>query len=334
MKKEKKIKEYKIKVPVSATEKVLANFTYEDAISRLEKDIEIYNENNEIRRVAFRKSNKTQQKVIQKIDTFRYQIGEDSDAIPALLLKVTTYNTNLLDGYTEEPDGSIKVFGTQTKLGSEKNYMLFYPNFVGITPNIQANWLVFTYIDTNKNDSEMVNTAKLVISSVLNLKHVQVTREDILKKIKKASVPIFQVRYTGIINDTNGVKDEYLKYLIESKLKRDKSETFENIPFELAQNLLSEDSQLNEYQVREAKFVYGKSEYKLIKKLFKSIPEEYNEFDILVEEARNIYEEAAEHTFTDHFVLFEDEMGKMYNQDFIVEKLSPIITNYIVSYDV
>lgn len=90
MKKEKKIKEYKIKVPVSATEKVLANFTYEDAILRLEKDIEIYNENNEIRRVTFKRSNKTQQKVIQKIDTFRYQIGEDAEAIPALLLKVTT----------------------------------------------------------------------------------------------------------------------------------------------------------------------------------------------------------------------------------------------------
>jgi len=334
MKKEKKIKEYKIKVPVSATEKVLANFTYEDAILRLEKDIEIYNENNEIRRVAFKRSNKTQQKVIQKIDTFRYQIGEDAEAIPALLLKVTTYNTNLLDGYTEEPDGYIKMFDTRTKLGSEKNYMLFYPNFVGITPNIQANWLVFTYIDTNKNDSEMVNTAKLVISSVLNLKHVQITREDILKKIKKASVPIFQIRYTGIINDTNSVKNEYLQYLTESKLKKDKSETFENIPFELAQELLSEDSQLNEYQNREAKFVYGKSEYKLVKKLFKSIPEEYNEFDILVEEARNIYKEAVEHTFTDHFVLFEDEMDNMYNHDFIVKKLSPIITNYIVSYDV
>lgn len=70
MKKAKKIKEYKIKVPLSATEKVLANFTYEDALLRLEKDIEIYNENNEIWRVAFRRSNKTQQKVIQKIDTF------------------------------------------------------------------------------------------------------------------------------------------------------------------------------------------------------------------------------------------------------------------------
>jgi len=334
MKEEQKIKEYKIKVPVYATEKVSVNFTYEEAISRLEKELEIYSENKDIKRVAFRRSNKTQQKVIQKIETFRQQIGEEAEAIPALLLKVTTYNTNLLDGYTEEPDGSIKVFEKRTKLGSEKNYMLFYPNFVGVVPNMQANWLVFTYIDTNKIDSEMINTTKLVISSVLNLKHVQITREDILEKIKKTSVPIFQIRYTGIVNDINGVKDEYLKYLIKSKLKKDKSETFENIPFKLAQELLGEDDQINEYQIREAKFVYGNSEYKLVKKLLKSIPEEYNEFDILVEEARNIYEEAAEHTFTDHFVLFEDQMDKMYNQDFIVEKIAPIITNYIVSYDV
>jgi len=334
MKKEKKIKDYKIKVPVYATEKQLVNFTYEDAISRLEKELEVYSENLSIPRVAFRRNNKTQQKVIQKIETFRHQIGEDAESIPVMLLKITTYNTNLLDGYTEEPDGSIKVFGTKTKLGSEMNYMLFYPNFVGIVPNLQANWLVFTYIDTNKIDSEMTNTAKLVISSVLNLKHVQITREDILSKIKKAKVPVFQIRYTGIEKDINGIKDEYMKYLIESKLKKDKSETFKDIPFELAQELLNDDYEINEYQIREAKFIYGNSEYKLVKKLSKVISDEYNEFDVLVSEARNIFEEAAEHTFTDHFVLFEDEMDNMYSHDYIVDKITPIITNYIVSYDV
>lgn len=332
MKNEKKTKEYKIKVPVYATEKISSNLTYEDSISRLETVLKVYSENINFPRVAFRRNNKTQQKVIQKIETFRKQIGEDAESIPLLLLKVTTYNTNLLDGYTEEPDGSIKVFGTRTKVGSEKNYMVFYPNFVGIVPNLQVNWLVFTYIDTNKIDSEMTNTAKLVISSVLSLKHVQITREDILSKIKSKKVPLFQIRYTGIEKDINDIKDQYKQYLIESKLKKDKSETFKDIPFELAQELLSEE--MNEYQIREAKFIYGNSEYKLIKKLSKTISEEYNEFDVLVAESKNIFEEAAEHTFNDHFVLFEDEMDKMYDHDYIVDKITPIITNYIISYDV
>src|ERR1035437_5641538 len=120
-----KIKEFKIKVPVYSTEKQAGPFKYNDVIGRLTKELELYNVSDSIARVAFRKSNKTQQKVIKKVDHFKCDIGDAPNSIPALLLKVTTFNTNLLDGYTEEPDGVIRVFGKTTQLGYEHNYMLF-----------------------------------------------------------------------------------------------------------------------------------------------------------------------------------------------------------------
>ncbi|MEI6091955.1 MAG: hypothetical protein WCR42_15995 [bacterium] len=331
-KQEPKMKEYKIKVPVFLTEKNKGNFSYESVISRIETELKHYNSSEQIPRIAFKRQNKTQQKVISSINSHKFILGDDDLKVPALFLQVTTYNTNLLDGYTEQ-DGTIKVFDNKTKLGSEKNFMIMFPNLNGYPPNYEANWLVFVYIDTNKMDSEMINTAKLVVNSVLHLNNIQITREDILSKIKKIKVPILKIRYTGVdINDE--VDERFINFLVESKTRKDKSETFKNVPFELANQIIDAEYPIDEYQNREVKFIYGNSEYKLTKKLSESLPNEYNEFDVLVNEARNIFNEAAEHTFTDSFALFEDELSKMYNKDYIIDKISPIITNYIKTYDI
>ena len=89
-KKERIKKPYTVKVPVYATEVKEGSFTYEEVIVRLKKELDNYNENTSIGRVAFNKNNKTQRKVIQKVDYFEYAYGEDPNAVPLLLLKTTS----------------------------------------------------------------------------------------------------------------------------------------------------------------------------------------------------------------------------------------------------
>lgn len=64
--------------------------------------------------------------------------------------------------------------------------------------------------------------------------------------------------------------------------------------------------------------------------------DEYDEFDVLKKEAQMLFEETAELSFTDTFELLETEEKekKLHDKDFILEKLSPIIINYIASYNV
>lgn len=308
-KKERIKKPYTVKVPVYATEVKEGSFTYEEVIVRLKKELDNYNENTSIGRVAFNKNNKTQRKVIQKVDYFEYAYGEDPNAVPLLLLKTTSFNTNIHDAYTEDPDGTIRVLSDVTKLVSEHNYMLFYPNFVGYEPKQKANWLIFICGDTNKNDTDIVNTAKLVISGVLRLSFVCIKPKDILNKIQKASIPIFQIRYIGVEKD---------------------------ISLSSVDELLKEEFDHEEYQVREAEFIQGKNKFKLIKKFRGITEDEYDEFDVLKKEAQMLFEETAELSFTDTFELLETEEKekKLHDKDFILEKLSPIIINYIASYNV
>lgn len=329
-------KPYTVKVPVYATEVKEGSYTYEDVISRLKQELDNYNNNTSIGRVAFNRSNKTQRKVIQKVDYYEYLYGEEPNAIPSLLLKTTTFNTNIHDAYTEDPDGTIRVLSDVTKLVSEHNYMLFYPNFVGYEPNQKCNWLVFVCGNTNKNDTEITNTAKLVINGVLHLGFSCIKPKDLLDKIQKTSVSVFQIRYIGVERDISDANEKYPTYLVESKMKKDKKKTYKDIPFNSIEELLSEDYNHEEYQIREAEFVQGKKKFKLTKKYQGMTKEEFDEFDTLKKEAQLLFEETAELTFTDSFELLETEEKekKLHDKDFILDKITPIVINYIASYNV
>lgn len=221
-KKEQEKKPYTVKVPVYATEIKEGSFTYEEVTTRLKQELDNYNTNTSIGRVAFNRSNKTQRKVIEKVECFDYVYGEEPNTAPLLLLKTTSFNTNIHDAYTEDLDGTIRVLSDATKLVSEHNYMLFYPNFVGYEPKQKVNWLIFICGDTNKNDTDIVNTAKLVIGGVLHLSFVVIKPKDILNKLQKTSIPVFQIRYIGVEKDISDANEKYSSYLIESKLKKTK----------------------------------------------------------------------------------------------------------------
>jgi len=292
-----------------------------------------YNNNNSIERVSFTKNNKTQRKVIDKVSYFEYAIGD----IPILLFKTITFNTNIHDGFTTNPDGNTQVFSNRTKFGSEHNYMLFYPNLIGLEPNQKGNWLIFVCGNSNKNDTEVIETAKLVIEGVLHLNFIHVTPQDILEKIK-TSIPLFKITYIGIEKDISDVEEKFPTLLIESKLKREKTKTYKDISLDNVQELLKEDINPNEYQTREVSFEQGKNGFKLIRKFirFKESETEYDEFNSTLKEAQQLFQETAEQTFTDNFVILETEEKDncLHSHNFIIDKITPIIFNYIASYNV
>jgi hypothetical protein len=333
-KKEKKIREFRVKVPVYATEIKEGTFGYNDMITRLKKELDTYNNNSDIERVSFNKSNKTQRKVIKKVDCFDYNI----ENMPILLLKTTTFNTNIHDGFTEEMGSTTQIFSNGTKLGSEHNYMLFYPNLVGLEPNQKGNWLIFVCGNSNKYDNEIIETAKLVIGRVLNLGFIHITPQDILDKIQ-TSVSKLKIKYIGIEKDISDIEEKFPSFLIESSLKREKTKTYKDISFSDAKELLRDDSiNPHKYQIREVSFDQGKKGFKIIRKFlgFRESETEFDGLDNLIEEAQQLFQETAEQTFTDDFIVSEteDKNKCLHDHEFIIEKITPIILNYIASYNV
>jgi hypothetical protein len=214
--------------------------------------------------------------------------------------------------------------------------MLFYPNFVGYEPNQKANWLIFICGNSNKQDAEIIETAKLVISKVLKLDFVHITPKEIMEKIQ-TSIPLLKIKLIGIERDVSDAEEKFPTLLIDTKLKREKNKTYKEVSFDNVQELLDEDFDSNEYQIREVTFEYGKKCFKIVKKFLglKVSENEYDELGNILKEAQQIFQTMAEQTFTDSFTILETEDKEkcLHDHNFIIDKITPIISNYIASYN-
>lgn len=126
--KQEKPKTYNIKMPVYTTsmmdqeEGMFGRVSYPEMIQFLKSRLSKFT-----LPISYDNRNKTKKTVISKIKSTEVKIGD----VPALLLQINAFNTNLYDGYFE---GSEKIKITRdNKIGSDSNYILFYPRIAGLT---------------------------------------------------------------------------------------------------------------------------------------------------------------------------------------------------------
>ncbi|KAA6324566.1 hypothetical protein EZS27_026117 [termite gut metagenome] len=310
-----KEKEYVIRVPIYTTKlkEWKKGTSYKDAIDKLKNDIDSYNKREQKEKSD--KRNKTKTKEIEYINYYENTLGN----IPALLLKITANDINLRDGYLQT-ETRIN-FERTYKLGSENNYALLYPNVIGVdSETLQAHWLVLIYEDPNKDNDEIVKCVKMVLQKILHLSLQNIKSDDILQELRKiGTIPELEVKLTGVNYDDNGVDAKYQQYHVEWKLKKEKEDKFKHMPFNLVEEMINEDIDYKEYQKKEFKFKIGKKEYRIT--------------HTQIEDAREKMQQTVEAIFTDSCIVFESEMEKIYNEKFILEKIYPILINYLSSYD-
>ena len=142
-----------IKVPVYVSETktdsvgFFGGITYKNMIESLTRKIDEYNiSSGEIKSV---KKKKIFEKVVKGIEYSETLIDNRS----GLLVKMTAYNTNYIDGFFEENN---KIALTKkSKIGSENNFMLMYPSITGLNPvSYKYRWMILLYEDPNKDFNE------------------------------------------------------------------------------------------------------------------------------------------------------------------------------------
>ncbi len=319
MKKTEKSKEksYAIKVPVYTSEliekpqDIFGGVTYKDMIDYVKGKINQYNEQSQ--KISRNKRNKVQKKEIDNVELIECNIGE----VPSLLLKVSAYNTNLHDGYVEiEEKITLKL---SNKLGSDNNFVLLYPNIIGInSANYKHQWLILIYEDPNKESTvDLIQTAKLVLTNILDIKIANIKLPTVLEYIKKiGTVPELNMKFYSIIYDDNEVDVKYRSYLVKSKLKRQKEDNFKNMPSEDTEEIINDKTYENDYQKREIKITIGKKEYIITNEL---------------QETQEKVNQLVEEIFNSTIGISETEIDSLYEKEFIISKLTPIITNYLSS---
>lgn len=312
------LKTYSIKIPVYTSEPitkpndVFGGVTYKDMINHVVNKIAEYD--NIPFKLSRNKRNKTQKKEVDKIEYNICSLG----GIEAILLRISAYNTNLYDGYIETDERF--SLEKNHKIGSNNNFVLLYPNIYGLdNNNYMYHWIVLIYEDPNKNDGlDLVSTAKMVLNKVLGISIANIKLPEVMNEIEKIkTIPEIQLKFTSLKFEDNEVSIKYRDYLSNSCVKAQKMNTFKNMPFERIEEIIEDNTFQAEYQTKEIKIIAGNKEYKIIDKL---------------EEAKEIFKKSAEQIFNATASITElDLENKIYEKDFILSKLEPILNNYLNS---
>ena len=315
--KQEKPKTYNIKMPVYTTsmmdqeEGMFDRVSYPEMIQFLKSRLSKFTFP-----ISYDNRNKTKKTVISKIKSTEVKIGD----VPALLLQINAFNTNLYDGYFE---GSEKIKITRdNKIGSDSNYVLFYPRIAGLTEkNYTCYFLMLVYEDPTKDSGEVSRLAKIVASKILNVPVQNIKLQMILQELKAiGKIPELSVKYYSLTESENNVDVKYASYLDRTKLKKEEFRNFKNMPFETMQELIADTSEDGNYQKKETSIFHGKREYRISKQLISEAGEELSE--------------TAEKIFNATSAITQDELEeKLHDQDFMVEKMSAVISNYISGYE-
>ena len=172
------------------------------------------------------------------------------------------------------------------------------------------------YEDPSKDNGEVIKLAKRLLERVLNIKMQNIKMETLLEELKQSrKIPELNIKFSSIEAGDNNVNILYKEYLVETKKIHKKDRKFQNVPSDIVEGIINDDTDEEDYQTKETQIRLGKKEYKI-----KHIRQE------AAEELRD----TIERIFNERVEVNEEEINSkaIYDTDFIIEKITTVINNY------
>lgn len=295
-------------------------YTQETMIEQAKCDIETFNSSSNNHNILSNMSSSTTEYGIDYIDVYDLVFAQD----PCLLLKVSAYQTNLIDGYLiNESNTNEHFFKPKDKICSNTYYMLLYPRiysnlFVGKNA---AYWNVFLYVDPSKENKDMSRIAKHIMSRIIKAPIRNVKSEKFLADIRASKR--FKEVQIKICTFSEGEDDEpeYItRYDYKSSIKKDKVITMTNVNAEDAILALEDTTHYPNNCRRSIRLET------LDQRVFSAV-------QIFQEKLSQTFEDSFNYTFT--VPLVDIKTKKIFEIDYIKSKIQGLITRYMInnSYD-
>lgn len=271
-------------------------------------------------KIIVENSSKTYTQEIVRIETYNQNIGD----VPTVLLKISAHKTNIDDGYIDvsevSGDASKKILVTKNiKIGSDNHFVLMYPMVVKNSKRYKTFWHIFIYVDPYKESEDFIRVVKTVLKDVLGLKTANLKRKDFVEELQTYNIIGEMSATFNTIEMLNGPCDAVFgKYITKGKIQSRKELLLENLPFSDVESLIDDDTDITITR-KVFNIPIGKKEIKISKTLKRDIKAGQNKYNLLIE---SLFNESVEIT--------DEEMGKfLYDPIFIIEKITPVILNYI-----
>jgi hypothetical protein len=315
-------KSYQIKIPIYISDSKLdenSSLQFKELIlnqkllvANLISKIEKYNKDKVT--LTSGKKNKTTTKNVEEVGYEEVDFGNDS----ALLLKITSFTSNLYDSFVEK-DTRIKLNKTD-KIGSEHHYAIIYPYIFGIEKR-EYKWIVFVYEDPNKENNDIISSVKLVLKNVLGILPVNIKLHDFINRIKSLDNSAeLSMKFISVNFEENDIDYNIKGYEVKSKTTKIVESLYKDVPLEKINEIIADITFVSKFHRRVLKICKGKHELKL--------EQEY------IDEAKSKVKETAEElfNFSTEVSSSEVETNEIYQTEFIVNKIQPVLENFLNSY--
>ena len=237
---------YTIKVPVIITAPLdNPQRTYNNMVQQVTDTITNYNNSPIDQRVIVLYRKKLKRKTIKSIELINNTLP---DGTPVILMRVEEYKTGHNDVYLQRQAAREASVDSADQLGSKKNYALLYPLIIFKNDGTVINrWCVFVYDDPSKDDLDVKNTIKTVLTRILRYKVKSVLASSVAEKINQAGgVQQIKASYVTLQNDNN--EDAVLQqYEVRYKHQDSKEVVYEGVPSEEAIEFIN-DRELDGFQ--------------------------------------------------------------------------------------
>lgn len=253
-------KTYEIKIPVYVSERIsleqqsLFSNTQETLLQYV-KDI-LANYNSKPNSIVYtEKRNKTNRIGIKSVSPIEVSFGTDK----GLILRVTAYKTNLLDGYYQNKTDTQKIdFQQLDKLCSDNYFYLLYPlvRRIYASNEDEVYWQLFVYEDPSKADDEMVQIGRAIMKKILNTPIKNIKSDKLIEDLKRHRIADVEITLSSLEDNAEGVPAYVKQYSYICKLKREKKITLSGMTIDDVLEIYNDRTDFNRenYSKRQLKF--------------------------------------------------------------------------------
>ncbi|MBD5265392.1 MAG: hypothetical protein HDS44_00295 [Bacteroides sp.] len=304
-----KVKEHIIQVPLYTIplteEDASSSFfptTYEQIIELVKNRLDSF------KPYELKNNKKERRTVIENLAYSEKQIN----SIPCILVRCAVYDSNL--GDTTIEDDHIIPLSPTAKVKAANYFFLLYPKIDGPLKKRICSILMLVYDDPYHDSVNSCRIATTVTKKILKLKPINQKLDSVIHEIEKTlTIPQLQIVLSSYDATDSNYAPNINLYRVKTSNFRKQVINFESVPKHEALNVI-EDDDCGDFSVKEISITMGKKQIKVRRDISKGI------------EAMKL---SIESVFNSSAIVTEEELKRLYEEDFIIEKIKPILSNYL-----
>lgn len=276
--------------------------TYEQLIELIKERLNVFSPHE-------LKNNKKEKKTV--IESLSY-IEKSINNIPCILVRCAVADSNL--GDTTIEDKRTYQLPPTAKVKSANYHFLLYPKIDGPVHKRVCSILMLVYDDPYHDSFNSCRIATTVTKKILRLKPINQKLDSVIHEIEVAqTVPQLQIMLSSYDSTNSDYAPKLNLYRVKTSNFRKQVVNYESVPKEQALEVI-EDDDCGDFSIKEISISIGKKQIKVRRDITKGI------------EAMKL---TIDSVFNSHTTLTDEEMAKLYDEDFIIEKIKPILSNYL-----